>query len=87
MRFPEPLEQRMYGNPEDVYSAKQSQEARARRMREEARAEADSVSMLKRPTLTVKQRTPHKPLDQFLAEEAAPKQRSEAWKRAEGLFK
>jgi hypothetical protein len=34
MRFPEPLEQRMYGNPEDILSAKQSQKAR-----EEKRAE------------------------------------------------
>lgn len=30
---------------------------------------------------------PHKPLEAFLAEESAPKARSEAWLRAEALFK
>lgn len=29
----------------------------------------------------------HKPLEAFLAEESAPKARSEAWLRAEALFK
>jgi hypothetical protein len=44
MKFPEPQESRMYGNPEDVLAAKQAQRANEQR-REEAKP---------RRTLTVK---------------------------------
>lgn len=49
MRFPEPLEQRMYGNPEDVFAAKQAAEANRAK-----RALNDEANMPKRRTLTVR---------------------------------
>jgi hypothetical protein len=76
----------MYGNPEDILSAKQSREARQRRQRQEAIADIAAAQKL-RPSPKPVERKPHKALDDFLAEEEAPKQRSEAWQRAERLFK
>jgi hypothetical protein len=51
MKFPEPQESRAYGNPEDVYAAKQA--AEANRARRAAEAEANEP-MARRRTLTVR---------------------------------
>lgn len=68
---------------------------------ERSRAEASGrkpskrelLEMGNRPLSDSGRRTPdddrkhaHKPLEVFLAEEAAPKQRSEVWKKLEALF-
>jgi hypothetical protein len=88
MRFPEPLEQRSYGNPEDVYAEKQARERNAakRRQREEAMVDVMSAQKLRTVAKPVEEPRRHKPLEEFLAEEDGPKERSEAWKRADALF-
>lgn len=87
MKFPEPLESYAYGNPEAVFERKQAAEQKAskRRQREEALADIAAVERrVSRPK--PEERKPQKALDEFLAEEAAPKKRSEAWQAAEKLF-
>ena len=88
MRFPDVLESRSYGNPEDVYAAKQGRERRdAERARMRAEAIADIASVYKRPAATKIEPKASKPLREFLAEESGPREWSPARKAAEELFK
>jgi hypothetical protein len=74
-----------YRDPCDVLEAKQQSEIRSKRAREEAIA--DIASIYKRPIITIRrEEKPRRSLEEFLAGESAPVERSEAWKQAESLF-
>jgi hypothetical protein len=73
-------------DPAEFYERHEGESAKKRRQREEALA--DIASIYRRPPAPKPAPRPvHKPLEEFLAEEDGPKQRSEAWKRADALFK
>ncbi|WCM21375.1 hypothetical protein NDK50_07985 [Paraburkholderia bryophila] len=89
MKFPQPMESRMYGDPSKVVEERQNREANAakRRQREEAMVDVMSAQKLRTVAKPVEVRRAHKPLAEFLAEEDGPKEWSPARRAAEALFK
>ncbi|SDH10097.1 hypothetical protein SAMN05216466_107100 [Paraburkholderia phenazinium] len=76
------LSSHLYGDPMDILAAKQARERR------QERQPVQNSPLPEYPRRWESEPTPpHKPLEQWLAEEGQPRKRSAAWMALEELFK